>query len=172
MRNFYEILIKDQLLKYTYAKEFLARIDEDIDCLKNKEKNKNMISKYGISNGGGGVSQEEIILNINAEIDLLENNRQLNLALIKRVDDLVNRAAALPTEDGNEINKKLGAPTINDELIQVAVLKQNRGNIEEIKVLSVMQNGIVNIDKLLDQKDFKFIKKMLSECPIHIVELR
>ena len=86
LRNFYEIVIKDQLLKYTYAKEFLAKIDEDIDCLKNKEKNKNMISKYGISNGGGGVSQEEIILNINAEIDLLENNRKLNLALIKRVD--------------------------------------------------------------------------------------
>lgn len=87
LRNFYEIVVKDKLLKYTYAKEFLAKIDEDIDCLKNKEKNKNMISKYGISSGGGGsLSQEEIILNINAEIDLLENNRKLNLALIKRVD--------------------------------------------------------------------------------------
>ena len=87
MRNFYEIVIKDQLLKYTYAKEFLARIDEDIRCLKNKEKNKNMISKYGISSGGGGsLSQEEIILNINAEIDLLEKNRQSNIDLIERMD--------------------------------------------------------------------------------------
>ena len=88
MRNFYEIVVKDKLLKYTYAKEFLARIDEDIRCLKNKEKNKNMISKYGISSGGGGsLSQEEIILNINAEIDLLEYNRRLNLTLIKRIDE-------------------------------------------------------------------------------------
>ena len=88
MRNFYEIAVKDQLLKYTYAKEFLAKIDEDIRCLKNKEKNKNMTSKYGISNGiGGSVSQEEIILNINAEIDVLERNRKLNLELIKRIDD-------------------------------------------------------------------------------------
>lgn len=87
LRNFYETIVKDQLLKYTYAKEFLAKIDGDIDCLKNKEKNKNMISKYGISNGGGGISQEEIILNINAEIDLLEYNRRLNLALIKRIDE-------------------------------------------------------------------------------------
>lgn len=87
LRNFYEIVIKDQLLKYTYAKEFLARIDEDIRCLKNKEKNKNMISKYGISSGGGGsLSQEEIILNINAEIDLLEKNRQSNIDLIERMD--------------------------------------------------------------------------------------
>ena len=74
-------------MKYTYAKEFLARIDEDIRCLKNKEKNKNMISKYGISSGGGGsLSQEEIILNINAEIDLLEKNRQSNIDLIERMD--------------------------------------------------------------------------------------
>lgn len=88
MRNFYEIAVKDQLLKYTYAKEFLAKIDEDIRCLKNKEKNKNMTSKYGISNGiGGSVSQEEIILNINAEIDVLERNRKSNLELIKRIDD-------------------------------------------------------------------------------------
>lgn len=87
MRNFYEIVVKDKLLKYTYAKEFLARIDEDIRCLKNKEKNKNMISKYGISSGGGGsLSQEEIILNINAEIDLLEKNRQSNIDLIERMD--------------------------------------------------------------------------------------
>lgn len=88
MRNFYEIAVKDQLLKYTYAKEFLAKIDEDIRCLKNKEKNKNMTSKYGISNGiGGSISQEEIILNINAEIDVLERNRKSNLELIKRIDD-------------------------------------------------------------------------------------
>lgn len=88
MRNFYEIAVKDQLLKYTYAKEFLVKIDEDIRCLKNKEKNKNMTSKYGISNGiGGSVSQEEIILNINAEIDVLERNRKSNLELIKRIDD-------------------------------------------------------------------------------------
>ena len=87
LRNFYETIVKDQLFKYTYAKEFLTKIDEDIRCLKNKEKNKNMISKYGISNGGGCASQEDIILNINAEIDLLEYNRRLNLALIKRIDE-------------------------------------------------------------------------------------
>lgn len=90
---------------------------------------------------------------------------------VATLQKLLNNGYIDIVKQANEINKKLGAPTINDELIQVAVLKQNGGNIEEIKVLSVMQNGIVNIDKLLDQKDFKFIKKMLSECPIHIVEL-
>lgn len=75
------------LLRYTYAKEFLSKIDEDIISLKAREKNKNIVSKYGLSTGrGDSISQEEIILNINAEIDLLENNRKSNLDIIKRVD--------------------------------------------------------------------------------------
>lgn len=74
-------------------------------------------------------------------------------------------------KQANETNKKLDAPIISEEEIQVAVLKQNGGATEEINKLSVMQNGIVNIDKLLAYKDFKFIKKMLKEYPIHIVEL-
>ena len=88
MRNFYEVTVKDMLLRYNYAKEFLSKIDEDIRSLKAREKNKNIVSKYGLSTGrGDSISQEEIILNINAEIDLLENNRKSNLALIKRVDE-------------------------------------------------------------------------------------
>lgn len=73
-------------------------------------------------------------------------------------------------KQANETNKKLDAPIISEEEIQVAVLKQNGGATEEINKLSVMQNGIVNIDKLLAYKDFKFIKKMLKEYPIHIIE--
>lgn len=107
MRNFYEIVVKDKLLKYTYAKEFLARIDEDIRCLKNKEKNKNMISKYGISSGGGGsLSQEEIILNINAEIDLLEKNRQSNIDLIERMDRAMEGMSELEKDITLEIYGK------------------------------------------------------------------
>lgn len=107
MRNFYEIVVKDKLLKYTYAKEFLARMDEDIRCLKNKEKNKNMISKYGISSGGGGsLSQEEIILNINAEIDLLEKNRQSNIDLIERMDRAMEGMSELEKDITLEIYGK------------------------------------------------------------------
>lgn len=107
MRNFYEIVVKDKLLKYTYAKEFLARIDEDIRCLKNKEKNKNMISKYGVSSGGGGsLSQEEIILNINAEIDLLEKNRQSNIDLIERMDRAMEGMSELEKDITLEIYGK------------------------------------------------------------------
>ncbi|MBZ2386674.1 hypothetical protein K8P03_05095 [Anaerococcus murdochii] len=107
MRNFYEMAVKDKLLKYTYAKEFLARIDNDIMCLKNKEKNKNMIGKYGISSGAGGsLSQEEIILNINAEIDLLEKNRQSNIDLIKRMDKAMEGMSELEKDITLEIYGK------------------------------------------------------------------
>lgn len=99
--------VKDKLLKYTYAKEFLARIDNDIMCLKNKEKNKNMIGKYGISSGAGGsLSQEEIILNINAEIDLLEKNRQSNIDLIKRMDKAMEGMSELEKDITLEIYGK------------------------------------------------------------------
>ena len=73
-------------------------------------------------------------------------------------------------KQANETNKKLGAPTISEESIQVAILKQSGGSSEEINILSVTQSGIINIDKLLEQKDFKFIKKMLNEYPIHLIE--
>lgn len=107
MRNFYEMAVKDKLLKYTYAKEFLARIDNDIMCLKNKEKNKNMIGKYGISSGAGGsLSQEEIILNINAEIDLLEKNRQTNIDLIERMDKAMEGMSELERDITLEIYGK------------------------------------------------------------------
>ena len=74
-------------------------------------------------------------------------------------------------KQANQMNKTLGAPTISEELIQVAILKQNGGKEEEINRLSVTQNGIVNIDKLLAYKDFKFIKKILNEYPIHFIEI-
>ena len=37
--------------------------------------------------------------------------------------------------------------------------------------MSVLQNGIVNIDQLLETKNFKFIKKTLYEQPIHLIEV-
>lgn len=73
-------------------------------------------------------------------------------------------------KQANETNKKIGVPTISEESIQVAVLKQSGGSSEEINILSVTQSGIINIDKLLEQKDFKFIKKMFNEYPIHLIE--
>ena len=53
----------------------------------------------------------------------------------------------------------------------MAILKQNGGSEDEIKALSVLQNGIVNIDQLLETKNFKFIKKTLNEQPIHLIEV-
>ena len=101
---------------------------------------------------------------------IVYNKSTIKLSL-STLQKLLDNGYIETVKQANQMNKTLGAPTISEELIQVAILKQNGGKAEEINRLSVMQNGIVNIDKLLDQKDFKFIKKMLIEYPIHIVEL-
>lgn len=87
MRHFYELAVKDKLEKYVYAKESLKIIEENIKTLKSMDKNKNLISKYGLSIGKGkAISQEELILNINAEIEALENNYKINMQVISMMD--------------------------------------------------------------------------------------
>ena len=73
-------------------------------------------------------------------------------------------------KNANEINKKLGASTTSEKLEQEAELKQNWGKEEERKIASVLENGIINIDKLLEYKDVEFIKKAFAKYPIHVIE--
>lgn len=143
MRNFYEMAVKDKLLKYTYAKEFLTRIDEDIRSLKNKEKNKNMISKYGISGGNGGsLSQEEIILNINAEIDLLEKNRQSNIDLIERMDKAMEGLSELEKDITLEIYGKKKRDG------RIEVLKK-KYNYSQSQIYRIANDGVRHISLML-----------------------
>ena len=56
--------------------------------------------------------------------------------------------------------------------IRIAKLKMDKSISEsEIKVQSTIHEGVVCIDELLKLNDFKIIKKVLNEYPIHIVEL-
>lgn len=89
---------------------------------------------------------------------------------VETLQKLLNNGYVDIVRQANDFNRKIGSSTINEEAIQAAILKQNGGNEDEIKVLSVLQNGIVNIDKLLETKDFKPIKKSLTTYPIHLLE--
>ena len=61
---------------------------------------------------------------------------------------------------------------LSEEEFQLAILKKDgKGDSEEALLLSVLTNGILNIDALLEFKDFKFIKKVLLEFPIHQFEI-
>ena len=56
--------------------------------------------------------------------------------------------------------------------IRIAKLKMDKSISEsEIKIQSTIHEGVVCIDELLNLNDFKIIKKVLNEYPIHIVEL-
>ena len=89
---------------------------------------------------------------------------------VETLQKLLNNGYVDIVRQANDFNRKIGAATINEEAIQAAILKQNGENEDEIKVLSVLQSGIVNIDKLLETKDFKLIKKSLTTYPIHLIE--
>ena len=56
--------------------------------------------------------------------------------------------------------------------IRIAKLKMDKSISEsEIKIQSTIHESVVCIDELLNLNDFKIIKKVLNEYPIHIVEL-
>lgn len=56
--------------------------------------------------------------------------------------------------------------------IRIAKMKMDKSISEsEIKIQSTIYEGVVCIDELLNLNDFKIIKKVLNEYPIHIVEL-
>lgn len=58
-----------------------------------------------------------------------------------------------------------------DEM-RIAKLKMDKSISEsEIKIQSTIHEGVVCVDELLNLNDFKIIKKVLNEYPIHIVEL-
>lgn len=90
---------------------------------------------------------------------------------VETLQKLLNNGYVDTVRQANLFNEKIGATTINEEAIRMAILKQNGGSEDEIKALSVLQNGIVNIDQLLETKNFKFIKKTLNEQPIHLIEV-
>lgn len=56
--------------------------------------------------------------------------------------------------------------------IRIAKLKMDKSISEsEIRIQSTIHEGVVCVDELLNLNDFKIIKKVLNEYPIHIVEL-
>ena len=67
--------------------------------------------------------------------------------------------------------RKRGQNILSEEKIQAAELKKSGGSSEQIKTLSVLKDGIVQIDKLLETKDLKFAKSILKNYPIHRVEI-
>lgn len=65
----------DTLKNYNHAKIFIESVPLQIESLENK-KNKNMIAKYGENQKCEGKSLEDVILDINAKIDLLRKNHK------------------------------------------------------------------------------------------------
>ena len=85
MRDFYRNLVIDKLLRYEHAKSFIESSSLEIKELESK-KDPKIIGSYGLSVGKASHDDIDVLLNINAKIDLLKNNREENLRLVKSLD--------------------------------------------------------------------------------------
>lgn len=86
MQDLYENIIKDKLKKYVYAKDFIEHATNQVEELKSKKESK-MVASYGLAPSfGGGSSQEDKIININAKIEMLEKNIEKNKDIVNSVD--------------------------------------------------------------------------------------
>lgn len=86
MQDFYEKLVKDNLKKYVYAKDFIINAKQQVEELENKKASK-LTSTYGTAPlYGGGSSQEDKIININAKIEMLTKNINSNKKIVRDIE--------------------------------------------------------------------------------------
>lgn len=86
MQELYERLVKDKLKKYLYAKDFIVSAKAQVEELEFKKESK-QISTYGIApTYGGGSSQEDKLININAKIEMLSKNISNNQTIVRDVE--------------------------------------------------------------------------------------
>lgn len=86
MQDFYMNLVKEKLKKYVYAKDFIDHATSQVEELKSKKESK-MVASYGLKPCfGGGSSQEDKIININAKIEMLEKNIKTNQEILDEVN--------------------------------------------------------------------------------------
>lgn len=86
MQEFYEKLVKDNLKKYVYAKDFIRNASLQVEELENKKASK-LTATYGTAPlFSGGSSQEDKIININAKIEMLNKNINNNKKIVRDVE--------------------------------------------------------------------------------------
>lgn len=85
MQDIYANLVKDKLKRYFYARDFIDRAERRIDELSSLKEGKTIVS-YGDKPPYGGTSDNDKLLNVLAEIDLLQTNIKENRKIIEEVD--------------------------------------------------------------------------------------
>lgn len=86
MQELYERLVKDKLKKYVYAKDFIKNAVNQVEELETKKQSK-LTSTYGTAPlFGGGSSQEDKLININAKIEMLSKNINNNKKIVRDVE--------------------------------------------------------------------------------------
>lgn len=88
------------------------------------------------------------------------------------LEQLLNRGYVDEVKVLNECNFKFKEKTISDGLIAAAAMeKEGKSSQDDIFIVSCMEHGIVNIDKLLACKKSRIIKKGLTNYPLFFHDL-
>lgn len=91
------------------------------------------------------------------------NKETMDSLLSKHSFELLNRCI--------EINRKVGGYVPSEKEVKLETMKTEKGHsADEIFVFSCIDDGILNIKKLLESLDFKLIKATLYSHPIHYYE--
>lgn len=85
MQDIYADLVKDKLKRYLYARDFVERAERKIDELNSLKEGKTIVF-YGDKPPFGGNENKDKLLNILAEIDLLQTNIRENKKIIEELD--------------------------------------------------------------------------------------
>ena len=91
---------------------------------------------------------------------------------IQLLEKLLDKGYVEIARQANEFNAKIGSAVLNEEKFLLAEGKvSGKMSEKELTTLTVIKNGIVDIDALLQIKDYKRVKEILSKNPVHTVEL-
>ncbi|NVF11864.1 hypothetical protein HV819_07715 [Anaerococcus sp. AGMB00486] len=85
MQDIYANLVKDKLKRYFYARNFIDRANKKIEELNSLKEGK-VIATYGNKPPYGGIDDNDKLLNVLAEIDLLQTNIRENEKIIDEID--------------------------------------------------------------------------------------
>lgn len=137
MRELYENIVKDRLRMYEKAKVFLEGVDYKIQELESK-KDPKLIGKYGIDNSGKGISLEDLILNINAEIELLKWNKFNNETLVNSIENSISDM----TDEQREITMEIYGRKKRDGRVYELMDKYN---YEKSQIYRIANEGLKHI---------------------------
>ena len=137
MQSFYVNLVKEKLKRYFYARDFIERAERKIDELNSLKEGKTVVF-YGDKPPYGGAEDKDKLLNILAEIDLLQTNIRENKKIIEEVDYAFKSMSEIQKDITLEI---YGRPYKYNKIQNL----KDKYHYEKAHLYNLANNGLIHI---------------------------